>query len=66
MRRSCTLQAYSHWLCHLNLDSLHNTQAQPSLQQALHSLITTLVGVVMPEKLVLPACQYLLSHWSTR
>ncbi len=67
-----TLQAFSHWLCQLNLDTLRSTQAQPGLQQTLHSLITTLVGAVtplivggMPEKVVLPACQYLLSLVST-
>ena len=67
-----TLQAYSHWLCQLNLDSLRNSQAQPEVQQTLHSLITTLVEAVtplmvggMPEKVVLPACQYLLSLVST-
>ena len=67
-----TLQAFSHWLCQLNLDSLRNTQTQPRIQQTLRSLITTLVGAVtplivggMPEKVVLPACQYLLSLVST-
>ena len=67
-----TLQAYSHWLCQLNLDSLRNSQAQPGFQQTLRSLVTTLVGAVtpliqggMPEKVVLPACQYLLSLVST-
>ena len=62
-----TLLAFSHWLCQLNLDSLRN-EAQPTLQLTLRTLVTSLVDSVtplivegVPEKVVLLACQFLLS-----
>lgn len=67
-----TLQAYSHWLCKLNLDSLRNQTPVPSYQETLRSLVMTLVDSVapiivegMPEKVILPACQLLLSLANT-
>lgn len=66
-----TVQAFSHWLCQLNLDSLRN-KAQFSLQHTLQSLVISLVDSVtplivqgVPEKVVLLACQCLMSLSST-
>lgn len=66
-----TLQAFSHWLSQLNLDSLRN-QTEPSLTRTLTSLVTTLVNGItplivegIPEKITLSACQLLLSLTST-
>lgn len=63
-----TLHAYSHWLCQLNLDALRSKQNNPTLQQLLQSFVSTLVDATtpliregIPEKVILSACQVLLS-----